>query len=218
MKNVKNKDLNTRHGSLLGIGEIIAVIPMDSLHSELKDMNLYNLISEAVLEYPQIYLDSFGSDLNREGLCKYIGNCCRVSWPATQTVQEVWLHLLETSLDRKDETLQTAAALAIGQFSRSYPLQESVIQRFIDTTATSHGLGSRRGYALVLGELSRDILDYKLQDLIQSLSKAVHLLNNPNLDDAELRRNAISSMCKLVQRCHGEDSIGTSFIFHIFHF
>ena len=177
MSGIKHRDLIIRHGCVLGVGEVCLALSKQKTMPEIEQLmgqsGLLTLLSDFLQDYPSEFLDGFGSDLHRMAICRYIECLSLASWPANQDVQSCWLAFLESCLLKKDESLQLSAASAIGRFSEAFGLSDAAIDKFMELAgSTKHGDLSRRGYSLVIGELSLDILIARSSELVSSLSLA----------------------------------------------
>ena len=166
---VIHSDLVIRHGSLLAIGEIVRALPKDSLKTH---PHLVNRIGELLVNYPTEYMECFGSDLNNFAICRYIECLAQVQWPVTDETRSSWMSLLETSLSKKDESLQMQSALAIGAISFAYGLDNEILDRFLKLAGSSDHLLGRRGYSLVIGALSQKIMESHPHQILETLSLA----------------------------------------------
>lgn len=170
---IVHSDLVIRHGSLLAIGEIARALPKETLESY---PHLISRVAELLVNYPPEYLECFGSDLNLLAICRYIECLAEVQWPVSAGIRSHWMNLLEASLSRKDESLQIKSALAIGAFSVAYGLDGEILERFLKLAGTSDHLLGRRGYSLVLGELSAKIMESHYSQLLETLSLASRIV------------------------------------------
>ncbi|KAJ3203816.1 hypothetical protein HDU82_006287 [Entophlyctis luteolus] len=154
----KSPDLIVRHGSCLAIGEIcLAWYNIRSAESS-NPWWTEKPITRIVPEYPQTFLESFGSDLTRSALCRLISCLSAAHWPSnyTQHFQSVpqssfddfivsWWHIVHSSLENRDESVQADACDAVNALSEycwpfegsqndiirnSAPLQEIISKRF----------------------------------------------------------------------------------------
>jgi hypothetical protein len=162
-------DLVVRHGSLLAIGEIARALPRDFRETH---TNLANRIGEVLADYPVEFLECFGSDLNLFAICRFIECLSKAQWHVRDEIRSNWMNLLETSLSRKDESLQIQSSLAIGAFSSAYGLDNDILDRFLKLAGSSDHLLGRRGYSLVIGELSHNIMASHPSKILESLSLA----------------------------------------------
>lgn len=172
---VRDKDLVIRHGCILAIGEIcLALSQIEDKEPQKHNSDILVQVTQLLHGYPAEFLESFGSDTNRIAICRYIECLSMAKWPAPDSIQKLWLSLLETSLVKKNDDLQVAAATSLGKFSAVYALNEAEIGSLIDKACnTSHGPLSRRGYTLIMGELASPIVE---QYSIQILSSLVNAL------------------------------------------
>ena len=170
---VKNSDLVIRHGSLLAIGEIARALPKETIQEH---PHLVELIGELLLDYPVEYLECFGSDLNRFAICRYIECLAEANWPINKPLFSAWMNMLETSLGKKDGSLQIQSAQAIGAISVSYGLDDVLLEHFLKSASTSDQLLGRRGYSLVIGELSPKLMESHPSEILDSICKASQIL------------------------------------------
>ncbi|KAJ3354846.1 hypothetical protein HDU83_004519 [Entophlyctis luteolus] len=185
----KSPDLIVRHGSCLAIGEIcLAWYNIRSSESS-NPWWTEKPITRIVPEYPQTFLESFGSDLTRSALCRLISCLSAAHWPSnyTQHFQSVpqssfddfivsWWHIVHSSLENRDESVQADACDAVNALSEycwpfegsqndiirnSAPLQEIISKRFCQklilvmatssepTTVSAGKVGGRVGSVMI---------------------------------------------------------------------
>jgi hypothetical protein len=144
--------------------------------SQLKDAGLLakedtlSQIHSLLQDYPALYLETFGSDLNRLAICRFIQCLALSQWPADSESRQTWISILETSLLRKEEALQSLAASAFGDFCEAYGLVPDMLDRFIDLASNlNHGPINRRGYVLALGQLPKEIILEHSLPILKSL-------------------------------------------------
>ncbi len=162
-----------RHGSLLAIAEICFAFSQNDFPLQ-NNKTIFTTIQTCFENYPQDYLESFGSELTRTAICRFTECFCLTKWPLPSDIQTQWQQLLESSLRRKEEPLQQLAASALGGFCKRFGLDESKLLEVIQLASdTVHGPYSRRGFALLMGNLPHSILQSHTIRILNSLKEAM---------------------------------------------
>ncbi|KAI8799511.1 tubulin folding cofactor D C terminal-domain-containing protein [Cladochytrium replicatum] len=189
--------------------------------------NIMKPVSAIIPFYPSEYLDSYGSDLIRTALCGLIESLSKVGWPLDVPLDTTWWEsktsktskssdtrpqlsascwsLVETSLGRREEPVQEAAASAVRWLSRwdqvSSDTAERVVRDYLKNLdpkgsgSGNNGKFLRRGFALALGELDPNtFLMPHIGDVARGLTMATKVLPEKQLNDAESRRNAVLAL------------------------
>jgi tubulin-specific chaperone D len=179
-----------------------------------------------------LYLDTFGSDITRLALCRLVACLSESNWPVhtleplsyTEPIEpsvnhvRSWWALVQSSLDRKEESVQDAAAWAYASLSKYCLFNESrksVIFGSLDRSEkwladlcdnlASHLSASkdriqRRGSALAMGRYPLCILSYEqFRKWAASFSIAIKAREGVSAD-AEARRNAVNGLVHLLSK------------------
>ncbi|KND02583.1 uncharacterized protein SPPG_03041 [Spizellomyces punctatus DAOM BR117] len=217
---VTSDELAIRHGALLAVGQICLAWSRCRRQEDPKaeqwwERELENLIvpiSALIPLYPQPYLDGFGGDLTRLACCRMITCLAEADWPVhvdisrmgnmsgkmdALTLPNSWLQMVTTSLEQRDESVQAAAATALGTLNRWNTLDPATLMDLIERMQTTSNRNVIRGYALALGTLSGEILSANLERIVDALIATAIVKEDKTFDDAEARRNAIQSLTSI---------------------
>ncbi|TPX61395.1 hypothetical protein SpCBS45565_g07278 [Spizellomyces sp. 'palustris'] len=217
---VTSDELAIRHGALLAVGQICLAWSRCRRQEDPKaeqwwEGELENLIvpiSALIPLYPQPYLDGFGGDLTRLACCRMITCLADADWPvhvdiprmgnmggqmADFTLPNSWLQMVTTSLEQRDESVQAAAATALGTLNRWNTLDPATLVYLIERMQTTSNRNVIRGCALGLGTLSGEILSANLERIVDALIATAIVKEDKTFDDAEARRNAIQSLTSI---------------------
>ncbi|TPX62107.1 hypothetical protein PhCBS80983_g00682 [Powellomyces hirtus] len=202
-------ELAVRHGSLLAIGEIClawyaaAIRPSDTgkLNGTVpwraqENSGIVTSLSAVIATYPARYLDGFGGELTRFGCCKLIARLAEAQWPesvGSEFIKSSW-KIAITSLAAREESVQVAAAAAVGSLNSLHHMDDSTLRLLIGGLSPEKDKHRRRGYALALGDLMGFVLSTNATAIIKGLTAAVAVHPDKALNDAESRRNAVQSL------------------------
>lgn len=142
------------------------------------------------------FFNSFGSDLFRSGMCRYITCISEIGVPLSDAQRATWLSILDTSLERKEEPVQEEAALAFKAFTKSYPLDADQIRKYLACLHPSSEPFSRRGFNLAVGYIPHTSVGGTplFDDVIAALCVSATIQEEKTWNDAEARRNAAHAL------------------------
>ncbi|KAI8620187.1 tubulin folding cofactor D C terminal-domain-containing protein [Chytriomyces sp. MP71] len=160
-----SSDLAVRHGACLALGEIclawsqirkgseggqeaVAANQVKAVWWTDDEMeNFIQPITAIVPNYPQNLLDTFGGDSTRTALCRLVECLSNANWPSTYRENPVtseydefilsWWTLVHSSLENRDETVQSSAAAAMASLANycwphSVPGHEQLLSAFVE--------------------------------------------------------------------------------------
>ena len=208
-KSLDPRNLNLRHGSVLGVAEIVfALSECDQLIGFLSKESMAELIGLVPsIEKKRLYRGR-GGEIMRSAVCRLI-ECTAISRVHLETRDQVrLLDTVDSCIPHPSEAIQRSACSALEKLMASYfpvsskgptdRLQKRVVDKFVHIVNTSDNPGATRGYTLALGHLPAKLLapnSAVLCSVILCLQKASHydaLVGGES--DAETRRNAVSSL------------------------
>ncbi|KAL7752331.1 hypothetical protein RI367_002377 [Sorochytrium milnesiophthora] len=202
-----SSDLPTRHGALMTIGEIIAVLDQHS--SFTVDEQLQASRSARILDiphsYPEPFLRDFGSETTLEAMSKFIGCLAKTKFGRdgsdAQRHFDRWLALLTLCLERREVSLQEAAARSVGVvLAARPPADHNVLVRSWLRHLLPHAEPfAKRGYALALGQIDYSVDDELFRTALVGLMAAT-AVQEKQYNDAEAKRNAMLSIGALLER------------------
>ncbi|KAI9324905.1 armadillo-type protein [Zopfochytrium polystomum] len=241
LSKTSSSDLIERHGSILAVGHIClgwsnfvgnenGQPAWDVAHED----SHFKSIVKIVTNFPVRYMDSFGSEMTRVALCQLVSSLCKARWPVVEesaSYLEDWWNLVRASLDRREESVQEAAAAACGDlaqycFDPAWPVRCAGASAYPQTTAASltallmsnadpktTDKYRRRGASSAVGRLPACVLADWADALFASLIAAFRAREAaPGRGelDADARRNAVSSCVMMIERIGAATSAGAA--------
>ena len=210
------RDVTLRHGSLLGLAEIVLACADGKLRDRAFSGKSLATLSDLVqtIEKKRLYRGKGGEQM-REAVCRFIECLARAGIPLTVPQQVRLLDAIDACIPHPSEKIQLQAVRALGALMNSYfpvgpkgptdRLQKRVVDKYVKQVRTSINPAVTRGFALALGFLpakllapSSDVLDTVLACLCRA-SRADAKVGNDK--DSESRRHALTSLprvCKTV--------------------
>lgn len=220
-------DLNSRHGSVLAIGEIL-----HALHLLYKTEKGKNKIPESLLEKTKnlipefkqkFYFRGLGGELMKLACSSFIEKCSLAALPFhDDEITEEWLQLLNECLSYEVLNIRIAASNALPYLLNEYYQKkiercEELIKHYMkELLATSNEL-NRMGHCLALGALPKFVLLINLDEIIISLAQSASIM--PNTQKwAESRRDALKAFTSIAGTLTDEmgKEFTTSHIFKMF--
>ncbi|TPX36633.1 hypothetical protein SmJEL517_g01309 [Synchytrium microbalum] len=210
-------DAHIRHGALLAVGEI-CLAWSETRHSKKwwtdeEYQDLIKPISAIVGAYPSEFLESFGSDLTRSALCRFIMCLSEADWPRNVEIPNkgslpcVLWNVVSSTLERREAGLQEVAARAVTSMTiwdamHDASTAETIMKQYTANVAIKVNPIIRRGYALALGALPAAFLIQE-PDRVTAITEALMAACITDLDkatnDAESRRNSIAALSHVVE-------------------
>ncbi|XP_048512674.1 tubulin-specific chaperone D [Athalia rosae] len=209
-------DLNTRHGSVLAVAEIL-----ESLHVN-SDDEIKNIIGKPAVDQISNIVRIFrsrgqfkglGGELMKQACAVLIRKCARVRFPVHSTdVIDDWQSLLEECLNHEVAGIRLKAAETHSDFFTEYytpahisnDARKIIVDRYLNNL-TSNNRINRMGFAQAIGYFPLFILRERAKDMIQALVKCTHI-SEQTLKWAESRREAFHSLTMVCQTLGVEES------------
>lgn len=212
-KCLDEKDLNVRHGAVVGMAEILgALSEIDHVQciSRGNQLLIQSLVSD--IEKKRLYRGR-GGELMRSGVCRLVECMCSARLPLSVKEQVRLLDSIDGHLPHPTEAIQLDACRAlealmtfyfpVGEGGPSERLQKRVVDKFVCQVRSSENPAITRGYALALGYLpakllspNKEVLGHVLECL-QDTAKHTAVVGGES--DAETRRNALQSMIRITR-------------------
>ena len=135
--------------------------------------------------------------------------------------------LINEHLRHPNEDIQFAAVRCIRMFSSRYHNARTeaavkslhmVVDFYIKNTLENQNPAARRGYSLALGALSTSVLHPKIEQVVETLIEAIQVSKNPEMQDAETRRNALEALVEVAEKMarYSEDVVTPTMFQNIF--
>jgi hypothetical protein len=194
---------NNRHGYLLGLAEIIRIVPSPSLIAQIVP----------TIESKRLYRGK-GGEMIREGVCRLIEtlSISQVVLPefivsegsfGRKTKKKtilIYQEVIEDNLKHPKEEISVMASDAFHEFCKSYLVNSDVVKRFCSVVEKETNPAVRRGFILALGKVPLPLIS-EIDPLFHVLVEQTKLERKMEDRDAETRRNAMNaivSLCKTV--------------------
>ncbi|KAK5650202.1 hypothetical protein RI129_001231 [Pyrocoelia pectoralis] len=207
-KKTDSIDLNSRHGAVLAIGEIIYALSklVENQNSKVDILLGHDLIDSSqnlISNFQErFYFRGMGGELMRHACCDFINKCSMAHMPFHgNSVIDEWLKLLNECLTYDVANIRLGAVHALPAFFNEYYVSKSqqdqslVINKYITSLSSSVQV-ARMGHALALGSLPSFILLPNLRKVIDALIVATHITSD-TLKWAESRRDAIKALTSI---------------------
>ncbi|RKO90123.1 tubulin folding cofactor D C terminal-domain-containing protein [Blyttiomyces helicus] len=208
-----DKELSTRHGALLAVGEICVAwsslrrvnIAVEEWWTPTELERFIKPILAIIPTYPQSHLDNFDGDLTRIACCNLIACATAARLPLPEVTLASWWSLIDSTLTRRMEQVSAAAAAVVGPLGlRVESVDPARIARWVDIVSRPPvGVGdadrfARRGFALGLGAVPGVLLGADVERVLLALGVAAGLMEVKTLNDAETRRNAVKGLTNIM--------------------
>ncbi|KAG7348074.1 tubulin folding cofactor D [Nitzschia inconspicua] len=205
-------DLYLRHGSVIGVAEILLAFGQLGLVEMYIHGTLLQSIVDIVpnIEKRRLYRGKGGEQM-RESVCRLI-ECISVARLPLAVQQQVrLLDSVDACLLHPNERIQLRAGEAVYQLTRVYfpvstkgpseRLQNRIVTKYTTFVRTSSNAAATRGFALALGYLPAKLLAPSSEVLDMSLS-CLCVVSRPTArvgaeKDAETRCNALVSLLRI---------------------
>ncbi|GJQ72923.1 hypothetical protein Trydic_g1566 [Trypoxylus dichotomus] len=205
----KTIDLNSRHGSVLAIGEVMYalskvatsknVIVEDYIGANLLE-NTKNLVP---LFKEKLYFRGMGGELMKQACSDFIQKCALAQLPFHKDeITDEWLNLLNECLSYDVPTIRNSAITALPALLSEYyqgttledlAKQESIIRNYIKELSSTNFQVTRMGHALAIGCLPDFMLQPHLSVIVKALIEAT-VITPTTTKWAESRRDAIKAL------------------------
>ncbi|KAG5900138.1 hypothetical protein JTB14_012811 [Gonioctena quinquepunctata] len=219
-------DLNSRHGSVLAIGEILHAL---SKEAKEKNINIDSFIPEDTLNKTKnliptfrekMYFRGLGGELMKQACSDFIEKCSLAGMPFhDENIIEDWLCLLNECLSYEVVSIRTSALKALPVFLDEYYCTkpercDEIVRQYVKDLLSTNSEHIRMGHSLALGALPKFMLKLHFDLVVSSLIEASAITPN-TLKWAESRRDAIKALTSIAEYAEGE--ITKEYIEKIYH-
>jgi hypothetical protein len=226
-------DLVVRHGSLLGVAEIVLAFGEANLvKGDILTSEMLSSVAELVpsIEQARLYRGR-GGEIMRNAACRMVECISHAGVPLSVKQQVRLLDSVDACLVHPTEGIQTSAARALNVLLENYfpvgcngpsvRLQTRVMGKYISKVQTEDNPAATRGFSLALGHLPAKLLAPSCEVLDSVLTCLCNASKKDCLvgGDAETRRNSIVSLvsvCTTVGIYNGEVSAADGVAFPIY--
>jgi hypothetical protein len=213
---LNDKDLQIRHGSTIGLAELVLALGGMKHGEEYLSSDSQKAIAEIVpaIEKKRLYRGKGGEHM-RAAVCRLIECISIVKVPLTVPQQVRLLDSVDACIPHPNEMIQEQAGKALHYLMHSYfpvsskgpseRLQNRVVNKYIKAVRTGSNPATTRGFSMALGCLpakllapSNEVLDLSLTCLCLAARPDAKVGDDR---DAETRRNALvslASICRIV--------------------
>jgi hypothetical protein len=212
VKCLDDKNLEVRHGGVLGVAEtILALAELNFLVDATSEETMTDVSAiVSKIEKKRLYRGR-GGEIMRSAVCRLIQCISTARVPLNVRDQVGLLDTVDASIPHPSEPIQESACKAlesltvtyfpVGENGPSQRLQTRVVDKFVSIVAKSDNPAVTRGYALALGYLPAKLLapnHNTLSSVLDSLSmSARHDAIVSGDGNAESRRNALLSLARI---------------------
>ena len=220
---IKTGSVDARHGAVLGVAEVVATSA-----AKLSDAIIADIVTLMPrIESARLYRGR-GGEYIRIAVCRLIESFSHtgIPLPATIEVKTVkgvtktttlgrYQQCLDEQLGQIVEDVQIAAAAAFAAFSQRYfetydeKFHGKVTKRLVALLNVQNLPNERRGGALALGLMPH--FEETHETVVNALSTAIPVEENPEERDAETRRNACTSLSNVVVRMQNKENAISAF-------
>ena len=211
---VNETSMLVRHGSTLGLAEIIMTLGKIDDYQKFLPPEIIRLIAEAIptIEKKRLYRGK-GGEYMRQAACRLIESISTARLPLSvlQTVRlldSIDVCLSHPSVLVQEQACKALASLLVNYFpvgpnGPSERLQNRVVGKYSKIVNSSINPSETRGFSLALGFLPAKLLAPSPEVLDMALSCLCHA-SHPNSKvgterDAETRKNSLTSLARIVQ-------------------
>jgi len=214
VRSLDSKNLNVRHGGVLGVAELIRSMGADRdvLQTSLSGKTLATMLDLVnQIEKRRLYRGR-GGEIMRVAVCRLV-ECIALARLQLDVKNQVkMLDAVDSSIPHPNEEIQQCASKALKQLLITYfpvgekgpsdRLRTRVLQKFLQQVNTSKNPAATRGYCLAVGHLPAKLVATTTASL-DSVIRALSRVANPKAKvdgegDAETRRNAIKALTYFV--------------------
>jgi len=210
-------DLNARHGSLLALSEVmLSLTSMGVVFEEELQVQIRNIVPD--IEAKRLYRGK-GGEIMRESVSRFIEcmSLSHITLPSVLTVASsvgnrqlkkksltIFQETIDENLKHPNNEIIELAVNALKAFSHEYyhtsddkNFSQEVASKYIQQLKKEINPATRRGLALALGVLPKNVMEAHLNDACEVLISKLDLEDDPDLQDADARRNAIVGLISL---------------------
>ncbi|XP_034940989.1 tubulin-specific chaperone D [Chelonus insularis] len=200
-------DLNTRHGTVLAIAEILEALHLhfnDKIENILGALEVENIKKIISLFKARGQMKGLGGELMKQACSVLIEKCALVHFPVhTSAVLHDWQNLLEDCLKYEVAIIRLKAAEAHTAFFTEYYANISKEKRYAITDRYLENLKAsceitRIGFAQAIGYFPTFMLRERIEDIVKGLISCCRITDATDCW-AESRRKALQSLTMSIQ-------------------
>ncbi|KAL3280428.1 hypothetical protein HHI36_017910 [Cryptolaemus montrouzieri] len=204
-------NLNSRHGSVLAIGEITHSLSIISKSrnqtvSVFLDKDKMKRLQEMVSGFRErMYFRGLGGELMRQACCTFIEKCALAALPFhCDEVIDDWLSLINECIPYDVTNIRDLAIKALPVLIQEYynddskaSKQKEIVDNYLKQLLSINSQVNRMGHALAIGALPQFMLNVSLPIIIEALIEA-SVITPATLKWAEARRDAVKALSGVV--------------------
>uniref|UniRef100_A0A182WYJ1 Tubulin-specific chaperone D n=1 Tax=Anopheles quadriannulatus TaxID=34691 RepID=A0A182WYJ1_ANOQN len=212
----ESTELNTRHGAVLAIGEVINALQKltTATHTDgeqgcFVNDTIIELAGQLIGKYRQRgQFKGMSGTYMKHGCASFIRNCSEAKLPITQREYlESWQLLLDESIIDEKSTTREQATVAFSRFCDAYYKAEpadrlgSLIDNYIREMGDTQIEHKAQGIVSALGALPLFMLELRLHDIVMVIDTktVVPEMFAVGYNHSELRRDCIRALMNIVQ-------------------
>ncbi|XP_053674003.1 tubulin-specific chaperone D [Anopheles nili] len=206
----ESTELNTRHGAVLALGEIInALKKLDEDDKSFLNDNISSLAGQLIGKYRQRgQFKGMSGTYMKHGCASFIRNCSDALLPISQRDDiESWQILLDESIVDEKSTTREQATLAFSKFCDAYYKTESIdylsslIDNYIREMRDTQIEHKAQGIVSSLGALPLFMLELRLREIVNVIDEKtiVPEMFAIGYNHSELRRDCIRALMSIVE-------------------
>lgn len=212
-------DVNTRHGSVVALGEV--TLALNELQRE--DGGKVYLLPDSELQLNQLIGKFFTRDqfrgmsgeIMKQGCSEFIQNCSKAGIATSGECLEAWQSFIDKCLVNKNAQIREAATKAFHEVCVAFYVKEGgsernlrIIDNYLGGCRNDLEEHIRMGYLMAVGAFPRFYFELKLNDIVQTLiaqSKIPTPAANPNENVqtkswSEARRDSIKALTAVMMK------------------
>ncbi|PNF44134.1 Tubulin-specific chaperone D [Cryptotermes secundus] len=224
-------DLNTCHGSVLAIAEILHAL---AIVAEQSDCTVQDVIGVKIMEQVRDLVPTFrqrqqfrglGGELMKQACSLLIEKCSLAVMPFhNHPIISDWQSLLDECLSHEVSNIRSKAASALSPFFTQYYQQEhshgvntarhdAVIATYTEQLA-ANSQTIRMGFSLALGSCPKFMFDDHLHMVIPALIQCSKITES-TVRWSETRRDALKALISICSTVSGENDLGSELTKHL---
>lgn len=199
--------LEVRHGSALGLSQVLLALHGAglSLTADRQD-KVRTIVVE--IEKARLYRGK-GGQIMRCAVSSIIGAVAACGLTKTRKLRLRLLDSVHENMRQPNQEHQAEALKALRPLAREFLMEETdlmldrMTRRYM-SQLHDENVAVRRAHSLALGMLPKMFLSPVVSDVVDSLSSATKVEENPDERDAESRVNAVTGLVDVVCQCFGD--------------
>lgn len=210
-------DVNTRHGSVVALGEVTLAL------KQLEECGEVYLLPDSERQLNQLIGKFFARDqfrgmsgeIMKQGCSEFIQNCSRAGIAASGECLEAWQSFIDKCLVNKNAQIREAATRAFHEVCVAFYAKEGgaernlrIIDGYLGGCRNDLEEHIRMGYLMAVGAFPRPFFELQLSDIVQTLiaqSRIPTPAANPNENVqtkswSEARRDSIKALTAVMMK------------------